>query len=134
MEARNQLGTALSNLGGVVGALDDPAAARPLHEEVVEIMRGLAEEQPTQQARRNLATALNNLGSVVRALDGPAAARPLHEKGVQLMRGLAEEHPNKISLEELIRCLELFAECSDAEGFADVADLSREEIRKLSGQ
>ncbi len=85
------LAIALANLGGVVQALDGPAAARSLREEEVALMRNMAEERPTPDARRGLAIALANLGDVVQALDGPADARPLREEEMLLKRALAEE-------------------------------------------
>jgi hypothetical protein len=128
-DARRSLAIALANLGGVVQALDGPAAARPLREEEVALNRTLAEEQPTPDARRDLAIALANLGGVVQALDGPAAARPLREEMVALMRTLAEEQPYRSFIEELIFCLELLADCLDAEGSLDAANLVRQEVK-----
>ncbi len=82
--ARRGLALALANLGGVVQALEGPAAARFLRQEDTATCRALAEAQPTSQAALDLAGATDRLAGCILCLEEPASVVGLRQEAIGL--------------------------------------------------
>src|SRR5205085_593378 len=81
--------TSLNNLGLLLQAMGDLAAARPYLEGALAICRtALGEDHP------DTATSLNNLGYLSKAMGDLAAARRYYEQALEIRRrALGEDHP-----------------------------------------
>ena len=80
----------LNNMGFLLQAMGDYAAARPYYEHALDIRRKvLGEEHP------DTAHSLNNMGSLLQAMGDYAAARPYYERALDIRRKvLGEQHPD----------------------------------------
>jgi CHAT domain-containing protein/tetratricopeptide (TPR) repeat protein len=85
-----EVATSLNNLGNVLNATGDYAAARPLHERALAIReKALGPDHP------DVATSLNNLAGLFWRAGDFTTARPLHERALEIReRALGPDHPD----------------------------------------
>jgi tetratricopeptide (TPR) repeat protein len=108
----------LNNLGGLLHAIGDLAAARPCYERALAIhQKVLGEDHP------KTATSLSNLGLLLEALGELAAARSYHERALAIfLKVLGEEAPGTAtSLNNLGRVLRALGDVDAAQSYYERA-------------
>ena len=94
--------SSLNNMGSLLQAMGDHAAARPYYERALAIrLEVLGEQHP------DTASSLNNMGYLLQAMGDHAAARPYYERALAIFEAaLGPEHPNtRIVRDNLARLL-----------------------------